>query len=162
FVALAGRNSVGEIDFAQRTLVKEFSTQRIPFEVRLSEDEKTLIVSNWGGRIPIPGDRTAKSDNTEIAIDAKGAPASGTVSTIDRHPGKARHVDVGIHPTAIAVKGSDAFVACAMSDEVAVIDWTSAKLLRSIPIRFGSQRLLGSMPNAVALRGNTLLVANGG
>ena len=37
-------------------------------------------------------------------VDDRGAPASGTVSLIDRATGATRHVDVGIHPTAIVVR----------------------------------------------------------
>src|SRR5262249_29090810 len=105
---------------------------------------------------------TAKSDNTDIVVDAKGAPASGTVSLIDRATGLARQVEVGVHPTAIAVRGPTAYVACAMSDSVAVVDLAAAKLEKTIPIRYGGQRLLGSMPNALALAGETLYVAGGG
>jgi DNA-binding beta-propeller fold protein YncE len=162
FVAAAGFNAVLEIDLAARKVVRRLDAQRIPFEVQLSPDERTLIVSNWGGRPPRPGEPTAKSDNTDIVVDAKGAPATGTVSLVDRATGAARHVDVGIHPTAIVARGNTAYVACAMSDRVDEIDLAAAKVTRSIPIRFGNQRLLGSMPNALALDGDTLYVADGG
>jgi DNA-binding beta-propeller fold protein YncE len=162
FVALANRHAIGEVDLTTREFVKEWPTQRIPFEVRLSDDEKTLIVSNWGGRPPRPGEPSAKSDNTEIVVDQRGAPASGSVSLIDRSSGESRHVEVGIHPTAIALRGSTACVACAMSDTIAVVDLPSGTVAKTIPLRYGSLRLLGSMPNALALKGDTLYVANGG
>src|SRR5262249_29172982 len=120
------------------------------------------VVSNWGGRPPADGDKTAKSDNTDIVVDAKGAPASGTVSLIYRQTGASRHVEAGVHPTAIVVDGATAYVACAMSDTAEVIDIEKAERPRSIPIRVGERRLIGSMPNALAKRGNTLLVADGG
>ena len=53
---------------------------------------------------PRPGDRTAKSQDLDIVVDDRGAPASGTVSLIDRETGATRHVEVGIHPTAIVVR----------------------------------------------------------
>jgi len=162
FAAAAGLNAVLEINLDERKVVRRFDAQRIPFEVQLSSDEQTLIVSNWGGRPPRPGEPSARSDNTDIVVDAKGAPASGSVSLIDRATAAARHVDVGIHPTAIAVRGNTAFVACAMSDRVDEIDIAAAKVTRSIPIRFGNQRLLGSMPNALTVAGETLYVAGGG
>jgi hypothetical protein len=92
------------------------AVQNLPFEPRLSQDEKTLIVSNWGGRLPRPGERTAKSQYLDIVVDERGAPASGTVSLINLETGATRHVEVGIHPTAIVVSGNHAYIANAMSD----------------------------------------------
>jgi DNA-binding beta-propeller fold protein YncE len=49
FVAAANRNAVVLVDLARKVPVKEYPVQNLPFEPRLSEDESTLIVSNWGG-----------------------------------------------------------------------------------------------------------------
>ena len=95
-------------------------------------------------------------------VDDRGAPASGTVSLIDRATGATRHVEVGIHPTAIVVDGGRAYVANAMSDSVSEIDLEAGTVARTIPLRWGSLRVLGGMPNALALRGETLYVADGG
>jgi DNA-binding beta-propeller fold protein YncE len=162
FVAAANRNAVVEVDPATRQVIREFPVQMLPFEPRLSEDERTLVVSNWGGRPPGPGDRSAKSQDLEIVVDDRGAPASGTVSLIDRATGAARHVEVGIHPTAIVVRGGHAYVANAMSDSVSEIAIEAGVVSRTIPLRWGSLRVLGGMPNALALRGGTLYVADGG
>ena len=88
FVAAANRNAVAEIDLddAQRSSASTRS-RTCRSSRRLSEDERTLIVSNWGGRLPKPGDRTAKSQDLDIVVDDRGAPASGTVSLIDRATG---------------------------------------------------------------------------
>ena len=102
--------------------VKEYPVGNLPFEPRLSDDESTLIVSNWGGRLPRPGERTAKSQYLDILVDEQGVPASGTVSLINLKTGATRHVEVGIHPTAIAVSGRRAYVANAMSDSISEID----------------------------------------
>jgi DNA-binding beta-propeller fold protein YncE len=162
FVAAANRNAVAEIDVENGAWVREFPVENLPFEPRLSTDERTLIVSNWGGRLARPGDATAKSDDLDIVVDERGTPGSGTVSLIDRETGRTRHVDVGIHPTAIVVKGDRALVANAMSDSISEIDIPSGTVARTIPIRWGSLRVLGSMPNALAVRGETLYAANGG
>ena len=162
FVAAANRNAVAEVDLKSLELVREFPVQTLPFEPRLSQDEQTLVVSNWGGRLPSPGDRTAKSQDLDIVVDDRGAPASGTVSLIDRTTGEARHIEVGIHPTAIVVRGGTAYVANAMSDSITEIDLNAAKVTRTIPLRWGPLRVLGGMPNALALRGDTLYVADGG
>lgn len=164
FVAAANRNAIAEVDLTKGdgVWVREFPVEVLPFEPRLSEDERTLIVSNWGGRIPRLGDRTAKSQDLDVVTDERGAPASGTVSLVDRASGKAKHLDVGIHPTAIAVSGGHAYVANAMSDSVSEIDLEAGKVSRTFPLLWGKLRVLGSMPNALAIRGKTLYVADGG
>jgi hypothetical protein len=162
FVAVANRNAVAEVDLNKRKWVRDYPVENLPFEPRLSDDEKTIIVSNWGGRLPRPGDRTAKSQYLDIVVDERGAPASGTVSLIDRETGTTRHVDVGIHPTALVVSKGRAYVANAMSDSISEIDITAGAVARTIPLRWKSLRLLGSMPNALALRDDTLYVADGG
>jgi YVTN family beta-propeller protein len=162
FVAAANRNAVVEIDLATNEPVREFPVGTLPFEPRLTDDEKTLVVSNWGGRVPKEGDTTARSQDLDVVSDPVGAAASGTVSLVDRADGTTRHVDVGLHPTAIVIAGDRAYVANAMSDSVSEIDLKAGKVTRTIPLRYGSQRLLGSMPNALAVRGETLYVAGGG
>jgi len=162
FVTAANRNAVVEVDLARWERVKEYPVENLPFEPRLSDDEATLIVSNWGGRLARPGERTAKSQYLDILVDERGAPASGTVSLISLKTGATRHVGVGIHPTAIAVSGRRAYVANAMSDSISEIDLDAGSVTRTIPLRWGSLRVLGGMPNALAIRGKTLYVADGG
>ena len=162
FVAAANRSAVVEVDLTKNTRVKEYPVQNLPFEPRLSEDESTLVVSNWGGRPPRPGDRTSKSQDIDLVVDERGVPASGTVSLVDLKSGESRHVDVGLHPTAIAIKGGKAYVANAMSDSVSEVDIKDAKVTRTIPLRWGDLRIFGAMPNALALRGDTLYAADGG
>ncbi|MGP0065873.1 MAG: alkaline phosphatase family protein [Isosphaeraceae bacterium] len=162
FVAAANRNAVAEVDLTEGKLVREYPVETLPFEPRLANDERTLVVSNWGGRLPRPGDRTAKSQDLDIVVDERGAPASGTISLIDRETGATRHVEVGIHPTAIVVDGGRAYVANAMSDSISEVDLKAGAVTRTIPLRWGSLRVLGGMPNALALNGSTLYVADGG
>jgi DNA-binding beta-propeller fold protein YncE len=164
FVAAANRNAVVEVDLAKNERVREFPVGNLPFEPRLTGDERMLVVSNWGGRLARPWERTAQSANLRVLTDERGVTSSGTVSLIDLATGATRHVEVGLHPTALAVADSGrlAYVANAMSDSVSEIDLGAAKVVRTIPLRWGSRRLLGSMPNALALRGETLYVAGGG
>jgi len=162
FVAAANLNAVLEIDLAKNQVVRSFPVQVLPFEPRLTEDEKTIVVSNWGGRSPLPGERTAKSEKADIAVDERGVPVSGTVSLIDRASGATKHLEVGIHPTSILIDGGKAYVANAMSDSISEIELASARVTRTIPLQWGSLKIFGAMPNALALRGKTLYVADGG
>jgi DNA-binding beta-propeller fold protein YncE len=59
FVAAADRNAVAEIDLTAFRWLREWKVQNLPFEVKLSQDEQTLIVSNWGGREPAEEDEKA-------------------------------------------------------------------------------------------------------
>ncbi len=72
FVAAANRNAVVEIDLITRHRIREHPVGNLPYEPRLSDDEKTLIVTNWGGRLPRPGDRTAKSQLIDVVVDERG------------------------------------------------------------------------------------------
>ena len=170
FVAAANRNAVVEINLSSFEVVREYAAGSLPFEPRLSNDEKTLVVSNWGGRIPRPGDLTALSQKIPIVVDQRGTPASGTVSLINLATGKTREVEVGIHPTGIAIRKHIqnakavelAYVANAMTDSVSEIDVDAGKVLRTFRMAWKSERLLGSMPNALLVEGTTLWVANGG
>ncbi len=162
FVAAAGLDAVVEVDMASLKRVREFKAQTLPYEVKLSSDEKTLIVSNWGGRKPLPGDATAKSDDEDIVINGQGSAATGTVSLIDRQTGETANVEVGIHPTAMAVSGSSVYVANAMSDSISKIDVASRKVAGTFPVQWRDRKVVGAMPNALAIRGDTLYICNGG
>ena len=59
FVAAANLNAVIEVDLTKNEVVKSYPVQNLPFEARLSEDERTLIVSNWGGHLAKAGETRA-------------------------------------------------------------------------------------------------------
>jgi DNA-binding beta-propeller fold protein YncE len=176
YVAAVGLDAVVQVDIAAQKRVRDFPTQSLPYEVKLSPDEKTLIVSNWGGRKPLANDATAKSGDEPIVIDGRGAPASGTVSLIDRATGETTHLDVGIHPTAIVTvprsttanpsaptTGDLAYVANAMSDTISEIDLAQKRVTRTFALHAGHLgHTLGEMPNAMAVKGDILYVCCGG
>lgn len=162
FVALANSGSVVEIDTRTGGRLHEWPVQRIPFEVKLSDNEKTLIVSNWGGREPKGDDETADSGAVAIFVDRRGIAASGTVSLIERASGRRKDLAVGQHPCGIATSGSRAWVANAAADSISEIDLEHQRVSRTIPIRWGKRLLFGSMPNALAVKGDRLYVCNGG
>lgn len=164
FVVSANRNSVVEIDLAgdQAKIVREIAVENVPFEVKLTSDEKHLLVTNWAGPLPKPGDRTGKSFKQDVVVNEKQSVAGGTVSLVDLQSGKAESIAVGIHPTTILVRGEKAYVANAMSDNVSEIDLAAKKVARNFELKYKGQRLLGGMPNALAAHDETLYVADGG
>ena len=129
FVAAANRNAVVEIDLATEQPCRASSrSQNLPFEPRLTEDERTLVVSNWGGRLPRPGRaRPPRAHDLDLVVDERGASASGTVSLIDlrdrARPGTSRSAST---PRPSPSSGRRAYVANAMSDSVSEIDLDAA------------------------------------
>jgi len=162
YVAVTDRNAVAEIDLKTNRWVREYPVQNLPFEVKLTEDEKTLIVSNWGGRQPTDADERAHSGNAVIVVDSRGAAASGTVCLITRNSGKTKVLQVGLHPTAIAVRHNRAYVTNSAGDSLTEIDLAAKRVLRTLPIRWGRMNLFGSMPCALAIQNNTAYICNGG
>jgi len=162
FVCACDRNTVVELAMPEGRITREYPVQNLPFEVKLSQDESTLIATDWGGHLVKDGDDMGESGNTMLAIDSHGATSSGTVSLIQRQTGKTTRIEVGLHPTGIAVAGNVAYIANAAGDSLSVVDIPNAKLLRTIPLKWSGLNLFGSMPCALALSGNTLTICNGG
>jgi DNA-binding beta-propeller fold protein YncE len=160
--ALADRNAVAEVDLGTYQVVHEYPVQNIPFAVRLTGDERRIVVSNWGGRPVEEGDDQAESGNAAIVVDSHGAAASGTVSILDRASGQTTNIPVGLHPTDIVIHNDHAFVADAASDAVTDIDLQTNHVARTIPVKWGALHLFGAMPDALAVHGNTLYVCAGG
>lgn len=162
FVAAADRNAVAEIDLTTRQWVREYPVENLPFEVKLSEDEKTLVVTNWGGPQAKEDDDQASSGNAAIVVDPRGVAAAGTVCLIHRERGNTKHIKVGLHPTAIAIEGGHAFITNAGSDSLSDIDLKEQKVVRTISLHWGTMRLFGSMPCALVIHDGIAYVCNGG
>jgi hypothetical protein len=138
----------------------------IPFECRLSDDQNTLIVSNWAGREAteeeVEEDETDESDGVAVLVDERGSAKSGTVSLVDLKTGNRKDLDVGNHPCGITTSAKTAWVANAGSDSVSEIDLTAKKVRRTLRVTWNSKMLFGSMPNSIVLHGRTLYLCNGG
>ncbi len=162
YVTTANFNAVAEIDATKGEVLRTLPVQQLPFEARITHDGKRLVVSNWAGRRPREGDRTNNSLNLDVVVDERGVLASGSISIIDLDTGKTRHVEVGLHPTGLAIAGRMAYVANAMSDTISEVDLDEAKVTRLFPLRFEGLRLIGAMPNALHVRDKSLYAADGG
>ncbi len=167
YVCLSIKNSLGVVDLSEGRLVREIPVGVAPFDVVLSRDGKTAYVSNWGGRRPKAGERTAKSAETDTLVDERGVASSGSVSFIQLETGtEEAQIETGLHPSDLILNadGSRLYVANANTDTVSVIDTHAARQTEVIRVRPDASLPFGSMPNALALSADekTLFAAVGG
>ncbi len=167
YVCLSRNNSLGIVDLESGTLTKQVSVGVAPFDVVLKADGMTAFVSNWGGRHPKTGEKTAKSSSTDTLVDDRTVAASGTVSVVDLDQGKeSAQITTGLHPSDLELSADQRtlYVANANSDTVSVIDTANLRVVESVLVRPDPTLPFGSAPNALTLSkdGKTLFVANGG
>lgn len=175
YVCLSRSNSLSVVDLAAGKMIDEIPVGVAPYGVVLSRDGSTAYVTDWGGRRPVSGERTATSAGTEALIDERGVGSSGCVSVISLVPGETKEttqstetaqIAVGLHPSDLTLNadGSRLYVANANSDTVSIIDTAAHAVIETVSTRPSKTLPFGSMPNALALikDGSTLYVANGG
>ena len=162
YVTSANLNRVFAVDLATNTVTRSYETESMPFEPRLSPDGKTLIVSNWAGRLPAPGDAVQLSQELPMVVNRRSSAETGTISLIDLTSGRSTALRVGIHPSGMALSGHKVYVANSMSDTISEIDLDSRKVTRTIALRWKQFRLFGSMPIALVVDGCNLYAADGG
>lgn len=167
YVCLSRNNALGIVDLEAGRLVREIPTGIAPFEVVLSRDARAAYVSNWGGRRPRPGEKTAPSSGTDTPVDERGVASTGSVSILDLETGRElRQIETGLHPADLALHPDSRrlFVANANSDTVSVLDVENGAVRETVAVRPLRTLPFGSAPNALALSedGKTLFVANGG
>jgi DNA-binding beta-propeller fold protein YncE len=108
---------------------------------------------------------TAVADSTRLYVSNWG---DSTVSVIDltaRPPVRPTAVFVGPHPSALALRGRDLFVALAGSNGVARVDLATGHVIEQLTVALDPRAsVAGSDPNALALSpdGRTLYVAMAG
>ncbi len=162
YVALNGANTLGVVDIAKNTLIKQIPVGIAPRQVALVNGQ--LFVSNEGGRPARAGDFTNLSDNTPVVADpVTGAATSGTVSVVDPTTGKlTASITVGLQPTALKAAGSTLFVANSNSDSVSIIDTKARRVTQTFNVAPLPGSTVGSNPNAIEMTdGNHLLVSIG-
>lgn len=167
YVCLSRNNSLGILDLESGKLLRQIPVGVAPYDVVLFADGKKAFVSNWGGRHPREGEKTAKSSGTDTLVDERGVAASGTVSVVDLESGaELTQIVTGLHPSDLELSADrrTLYVANANSDTVSVIDVASQRVIETIPVRPDPNLPFGSAPNALSLSrdGRTLFVANGG
>jgi YVTN family beta-propeller protein len=157
YVALSRDNALGVIDLASKSFSGRIAVGNAPHAVVVSGSK--AYVSNEGGRPVRPGDFVNWSGASLIAADPfTGAANTGTVSVVDLAAGKeTATIDVGLHPTALALHGNRLYIANTNSDTVSIADTTTNVVVKTFSVRPFKGAPLGSMPNGLATLGGDRL-----
>src|SRR5262249_23252717 len=116
-VCLSRNNALGIIDLKSGKLTRQVPVSIAPYAIVLSPDGKSAYVSNWGGRHPGKGERSAPSSGTPVLVDERGVAKAGTVGKVDLMTGKQTvEVATGLHPSALLLRDGRPYVANANSD----------------------------------------------
>ncbi len=170
-VPLIFDNKLAIVDTTGARPVRMVGTGIAPFGAAVNSAGTVAWVSNWGGRLPAPGDLTAPTglapDADRVVVDARGIASTGTLTRIDLVGGAATHtVAVELHPAAILwdEPRGRLYVANGNKDSVSVIDTGANRVVRTIAVQPFSQPLTGIAPTALAVSpdGAKLYVACGG
>jgi len=169
-VALTFDDALAIVDRATGT-ARKIRTGIAPFGVTANRANSVAYVSNWGGRFPRRGDRTATTGNElnadHVVVDARGIAASGTVARVDLKTNEVTHViEVGLHPTALALdeERQRLYVANSNSDSVTVVDARTNAVVETIAIQPFDRKVAGAAPEGLVLSkdGQYLYVACAG
>ncbi|MGH7973021.1 MAG: YncE family protein, partial [Limisphaerales bacterium] len=139
-----------------------------PYGVAISQDGRAAFVSNYGGSRPRKGQKTEKSAGSDVAVDARAIPLSGTVSVIelDGKPRELRQIPVGLHPSELLLSpdGRQLYVANVGGDSVSVIDPARQGVVATLNTKADPSLPWGSLSDGLALSadGQTLFVADAG
>ncbi len=162
YVALNGSNTLGVIDTATNTLVRQIPVGIAPRQIVLVGN--TAYVSNEGGRPAVDGDTTNLSDGTPVVSDpVTGAVTNGTVSVVDLMSGtQTSTIPVGLEPTALYLHQGIVFVANTNNDSVSVIDTATNHVTQTFNLEPLPGSTVGSNPNSITMPdAHHILVSDG-
>jgi YVTN family beta-propeller protein len=152
YAAINGQNTVVALNPATGAVEQTWNVGIAPRELAFVGSK--LFVSNEGGRRAQAGDTTMDSYGTPVPANGHlGTSTTGTVSVIDTASPSAAvgAIAVGLHPTAMYIKGSALFVANAFDDTVSVIDTTKNQAVQTIETRPWPSSNVGYEPTSIAM-----------
>jgi YVTN family beta-propeller protein len=158
YALLNQNNTLAAIDMTQ-------GTPTLGTQVRVGNAPNSILVdgnfayiSNEGGRAANRNDFTVLSAGTPIVADTvNGSAVTGTVSLVDLKNMRVRAtVKVGLHPTGLALYGSDLLVSNTYSDTISVIDTSTSTVSRTIDLGLpvaipGQKSAYGAAPTGIAV-----------
>ena len=168
YVVLNGNNQIikQNLETGDTTWIQP--TGVAPYGLTFANDK--IYVTNWGGRLPEPGDKNVAGVpwGSARVSEKTGATREGSVSVYDPKNGKLlQEIIVGLHPNEIIhdKKGKLVFVTNPNSDNVSVISTKSDQVVETIPVRLQDDinTYFGDSPQGLGIskNGKTLYVANG-
>jgi YVTN family beta-propeller protein len=152
YAALNGQNTVVALDPTTGAVEQTWNVGIAPRELAFVGNK--LYVSDEGGRQAQPGDTTMDSYGTAVPANGYlGTSTTGEVSVIDPANPSAPvgEIAVGLHPTAMYVRGNALFVANTNSDTVSIIDTTTDKVVQTIDTRPWPESNVGYAPDSIAM-----------
>src|SRR5919198_1181222 len=152
YAAINGQNTVVALDPSTGAVEQTWNVGIAPRELTFVGSK--LYVSDEGGRQAQAGDTTMGSYGTQVPANGYlGTSTTGTVSVIHTaNPSAAvRSITVGLHPTAMYVKGTALFVANTNSDTVSVVDTTKDEVVQTIETRPWPSSTVGYAPTSIAM-----------
>ncbi|HEX5192286.1 MAG TPA: bifunctional YncE family protein/alkaline phosphatase family protein [Solirubrobacteraceae bacterium] len=152
YLALNGQNTVIAMNPTTGAVEHTWNVGIAPRELKFVGN--TLYVSDEGGRQAQPGDTTMDSYGTAVPANTYlGTSTTGEVSVIDTADPTAPvgQIAVGLHPTAMYVKGNALFVANTNSDTVSVINTTNNQVVQTIDTRPWPESSVGYAPDSIAM-----------
>jgi YVTN family beta-propeller protein len=157
-VALTFNDQAAIIDLDTKEVVFRVKTGVAPFAVAVSQDSSVAWGSNWGGRPPQPGERSAATGSEpnadQVLVDERGVASSGTVDRIDLLTGKVTAtISVGLHPSGMAwdEKSQRLYVANSNSDSISIVDTATNRLVGTIALQPFMKKVAGVSPESVAV-----------
>jgi len=156
-VPLAAEDAIAVVDVASNHLISKIKTGIAPYSAAISDDGERAYVTNWGGRVPLSGDRTAKTGisatSDSVIVDERGIAVAGTVSAIDLRSGTVvAQIVAGRLPSALAWDQARGrlFITNSNDDTISVIDTRLNILARTMRIVPFAEHAFGLSPLAIA------------
>jgi YVTN family beta-propeller protein len=170
-VALTFDNEAAVIDLDSKEVRSRIKTGIAPFATVVNADSTVAYVSNWGGRLPKPGERSAatgpEANADQVLVDERGVASSGTVARVDLVSGQVTaRMEVGLHPSGLAWDETRRrlYIANSNSDSISVVDTGTNRLVETVALQPFNKKVAGVSPESVALSPDhsTLYVACAG
>jgi len=167
FVALAVANQVAAVDLVNGKVIENIPVGVCPYAVVISHDESTAFVSNFGGPVPVKGDKTEKSAGSDVAVDQRSVALRGSVSVINVRSKKVvAEIATRIHAESMVLSpdGKLLYVTDASGDGISVIDVAKRKVVHTIDTKPDPSLPYGSLTTELAFSSDakTLYAANAG
>jgi YVTN family beta-propeller protein len=157
-MALTFDDEAAFIDVDRKVVVRRVKTGVAPFTAVVNANSSVAYVSNWGGRFPNTGERSAKTGSEagadHVVVDERGVLSSGTVACVDLESGQVNaSIEVGLHPSGLVWDETHQrlYVANSNSESISVIDTQKNRLLETISLQPFARKVAGISPESVAL-----------